>query len=147
MKGKWFDIVLLRSISVRQVVDRCDDLLAVWGGRSHGMKNTLSCVREIHNQTFLSEVWPSGVFLDRRNSACNFAEVEVYYREKKIIGCSSGQGDADLRKILTGGDSPRAGTRFLLTWRNSMTDSKVWMREDNVPALCRASDPSSCSGK
>ena len=37
----------------RQIVDRCDVLLAVWDGRSRGTKNTLDYAHQIHKPAFL----------------------------------------------------------------------------------------------
>ena len=38
------------------IVDRCDILLAVWDGQSHGTKNTLAYARKINKPAFLIEV-------------------------------------------------------------------------------------------
>ncbi len=40
----------------RQIVDSCDILLAIWDGRSHGTKNTLSYARKIDKPMYLVEV-------------------------------------------------------------------------------------------
>ena len=36
-----------------QIVDRCDVLLAVWDGRSHGTENTLAYARKVNKPAFL----------------------------------------------------------------------------------------------
>ena len=50
--------LILKAFQERNklIVDRCDVLLAVWNGQSHGTKNTLCYARKVRKPVFLIQV-------------------------------------------------------------------------------------------
>ena len=59
-KRKFPGKMILKAYQERnkKIVDRCDLLLAVWDGKSHGTGNTLSYARKISKPVFLIEISP-----------------------------------------------------------------------------------------